>query len=235
MPRLTLATYNLHWGLTYPELEPYDVVADCSALDVDVLVVQEAWRPDGGRSLADQIGHALGYSVTEVSLGRGVVSGRPHLARGTHGTGDWCMAVLSRVPVRGRRVDRLRRLRFDRAHRAVMTVDVAVDGWEVTVAATHLPHLEHGSPLLARSLRAALPPPTRPAILAGDMNMWGWCIDLLVPGWTRGVRGRTWPARRPHSQIDHVLVNPLVRAVDGGPVPFRNSDHRPLRVELMPA
>ncbi len=71
-------------------------------------------------------------------------------------------------------------------------------------------------------------------MLAGDCNLWGPPVmAVLGDGWRRAVTGRTWPARRPHSQIDHVLVRPGdVRVVDaavGGDV---GSDHRPLRLRL---
>jgi len=53
---------------------------------------------------------------------------------------------------------------------------------------------------LAASLEPALP-----TILAGDFNCWRPLLRVLLPGWRTLVRARTWPARFPHSQIDHVL------------------------------
>ncbi len=44
--------------------------------------------------------------------------------------------------------------------------------------------------------------------------------------------GRTWPAWRPHSQIDHILVRGALRPVDGRVLPDSGSDHRPVRAEL---
>lgn len=236
MPRLTLATYNVHWGLTYPERQPYDVVADCARLDADVLVLQEAWRTDGEPGVVADVASELGYHQTVVSLGRGVLSPRPRLVHRKPSTGDWCLAVLTRAEPHRRQVVALRPLRLDPARqRQVVLADLDIDGWPVTVAGVHLPHLEHGSPLLAPSLRTALPPVERAAVVAGDMNMWGWCIGRMLPGWRRLVLGRTWPARRPHSQIDHVLGTPSVECTAAEVVALRHSDHRPLRVELKPA
>jgi endonuclease/exonuclease/phosphatase family metal-dependent hydrolase len=48
------------------------------------------------------------------------------------------------------------------------------------------------------------------------------------------VRGRTWPAHRPHSQIDHVLVRDDVEVVDAAVLGEVGSDHLPLRVTLRP-
>ena len=47
------------------------------------------------------------------------------------------------------------------------------------------------------------------------MNLWGPPLSLLFPGWKRAVKGATWPAWRPHSQTDHVLVNEHVDIIAG--------------------
>ena len=54
-----------------------------------------------------------------------------------------------------------------------------------------------------------------PQILAGDFNFWGPPLGVLMRGWDRPVRGRTYPSRRPHSQIDHVLVRGGIEALGG--------------------
>ena len=51
-----------------------------------------------------------------------------------------------------------------------------------------------------------------PQIIAGDFNFWGPPVGALFRGWQRPVRGRTYPANRPHSQIDHVLVRGGIEA-----------------------
>ena len=51
-------------------------------------------------------------------------------------------------------------------------------------------------------------------------------------GWDRPVRGRTFPARRPHSQIDHVLVRGGIQALEGEVLAETPSDHRPIRARL---
>ena len=77
------ASFNVHagvdgWG------RPHDVLGICAAIDADVLVLQESWRPDGGPSQADEIAGRLGYTVTEVELARGRRAA-PHPAA----TGRW--------------------------------------------------------------------------------------------------------------------------------------------------
>lgn len=239
MPELTLASYNIHWGLGprgrgFP---PYDVVAAARALDADVLVLQESWAPDGGVPDHQRIAEALGMTVAcDTSLARCVRHPTPKaVGRATHrgGDGGWHLAALTRVPVRAASVIPLPHLVLDPVDRAVLAVDVEVDGAVLHVRGTHLPHLEFGAHLTTRGLRRTLPPVDVPAALIGDMNMWGWTIDRMVPrGWRRVVAGKTWPSHRPHSQIDHLLVTEQVSAVWGEVGPDLGSDHLPIRARL---
>ena len=66
---------------------------------------------------------------------------------------------------------------------------------------------------------------------AGTWNFWGPPVSALLPGWTRGLRGRTWPAHRPHSQIDHILVRGA-RFRRSWTVHTDASDHLPLVTEV---
>lgn len=243
MPELTIASYNIHWGRG-PKRRghpPFDVVAACRRLDADVLVLQESWAPDDGPSDHRRVADALDMVVAcDVSLARSVVVPEPRVvsrerdgaARST-GTGGWHLVALSRVPVRGASVEPLPHLWFDHSDRAVVALEVEVDGAPLQVRGTHLPHLEYGAHLSTRGLRRALPPADRAAAFIGDMNMWGWTIDRMVPsGWRRVVRGKTWPSHRPHSQIDHLLVTPSVEALWGEVGPDLGSDHLPIRARL---
>jgi endonuclease/exonuclease/phosphatase family metal-dependent hydrolase len=142
------------------------------------------------------------------------------------------VAVLSRVPVHDVDVLPLGRLRRDPARRAVIRCRTRLDGREVTVLGTHMSHITHGSHVQYRRLRAALPDVDTAAVLLGDMNLWGPPVNAYVSGWRRAVTGRTWPAHRPHSQLDHVLVTPSLTVVDAGIAPESGSDHRPVRVTL---
>jgi endonuclease/exonuclease/phosphatase family metal-dependent hydrolase len=71
-----------------------------------------------------------------------------------------------------------------------------------------------------------------PQILAGDFNFWGPPVAMLMPGWDRPVRGRTYPSHRPHSQIDHVLVRGGIESIEGEVLAATPSDHRPVRARL---
>jgi len=260
---LTVATFNVHcgvdgWG------RPLDVVAECAALDADVLIMQESWTPAaGGASTAAHVAEHLGYQVYEEELAtgrifpphpsanhrwgprprgasqvfrldhpgrrpRGFARAHPEFSLGTFGLG-----VLTRVAVSHREVIPLGQLKTDASRRLAIASTVPLAGGSLTVVGTHMSHLLQRSPVQFHRLRAALPDPgTVAAALLGDMNMWGPPLSAFFRGWRRVVHGRTWPAFRPHSQLDHVLVTPSVSVIDARIAERSGSDHLPGRVTL---
>ncbi len=264
---LSIATFNVHMGVDGWG-RPFDVVAECAALDADLLVLQEAWTPDGtGPGTAATVATSLGYRVvaeaplararlfepvsttsrrwspyfgTLLSMrsahrldrdrgGRNERSGR---SRPTSVRGRWGIALLSRVPVHEADVLDLGTLRRDAARRAVVKCSTALGGRSVSVFGTHMSHITHFSPAQYRRLARLLPPANTPAVLAGDMNMWGPPVNSFFPAWRRAVVGRTWPSWRPHSQLDHVLITPALSVVDARIARASGSDHRPVVVTL---
>jgi len=117
---------------------------------------------------------------------------------------------------------------------AAITVAAAWPGVSilpVLVATIHLSFVLPNAAVQLRRLRGLLPIGT-PSVVVGDCNLWGPVAENLLTGWSRAVRGRTWPATRPHSQLDHLLVSPEVRATSSrvlGPV---GSDHLPIQATL---
>jgi len=119
--------------------------------------------------------------------------------------------------------------------RCALRVALDVGGQELDLIAVHLSsRLPYAPPMQLRNLRRRLPPPDQRAVIVGDFNLWGPAVSALLPGWRRAVRGRTWPAHRPHSQIDHVLVRRDVEVVDAEVLDEVGSDHRPVRVTIRP-
>jgi endonuclease/exonuclease/phosphatase family metal-dependent hydrolase len=258
---LTLATFNVHlgvdgWG------RPNDVVGACRALDADIVVLQESWAPDGGNaSTATTVADGLGMEVVaEIGLARGRLFGPPDTAglrwapraaqlrkafyldreRWAGATwherpsvrGSWGLAMLSRLPVRDVSVHLLDQLRRDPARRVVVEATVGLGGGDLAICGTHMSHITQGSHAQYRRLAAVLPPVTTAAVLTGDMNLWGPPVSSYLRGWRRAVKGRTWPAHRPHSQLDHVLITPPVTVVDARIAGFAGSDHQPVVVTL---
>jgi endonuclease/exonuclease/phosphatase family metal-dependent hydrolase len=236
VPDIRLASFNTHYGVL-PErrhLRFYDVGPVLDTLDADVLVVQECLRPDGKTGPVDAWAAEHDYELHFALVGPTSLRTRwPRITPDAEGTSG--ISILTRLPSR----------RFDdivvgptpgdpSRQRVAPHVEVACEGVHLQVIGVHLTsRLPHGPPIQLRRLARALPPPGTPAVVAGDCNFWGPGVTTLLPGWQRGVKGRTWPGRAPHSQIDHVLVRPDdVQALDGEVMPHVGSDHRPIRAVL---
>jgi len=144
------------------------------------------------------------------------------------------LALLTRLPLRAREVVDLGHLPGDRVRRAALVVHLAAGGGELVVVGVHMAHLTNGSLRHFAALRRALPglAGDRPAVVAGDMNLWGPPVAVSLPGWRRAVRGRSWPAWRPHSQVDHILIHGDVRCLGAEVLGPAGSDHRPVRARL---
>jgi endonuclease/exonuclease/phosphatase family metal-dependent hydrolase len=262
---LTLATFNTHlgvdgWGRPFDVVE----ACRSLGADVLVLQESWA-PVDGGPSTAAEVARALGYAVVaERALARGRLFGpvattstrwgppmvpwqgsfrldgehRGHDGRragSAHTPGAWGLALLSRLPVLRSTVIPLKKLRRDAARRVVIGCTIELDGATVEVFGTHMSHITHGSHLQYRRLRDLLPPLTAAAVLAGDMNLWGPPVNSYLRGWRRALIARTWPAHRPHSQLDHILVTPAVDVLDARVGSPTGSDHLPVVATLAPA
>jgi endonuclease/exonuclease/phosphatase family metal-dependent hydrolase len=150
--------------------------------------------------------------------------------------GSWGIAVLTRgdLVVEGSQILHLPSLRRDRVRRAAIVVDVTAEGVPLSIVGTHMSHLEYGSHRHYTTLNTLLRSEARPdAVLLGDMNLWGPPVRAFLPDWRRAVKGRTWPAWNPHSQIDHILVRGDVGVGVASVLPAAGSDHRPVRAELI--
>ncbi len=253
------ATFNVHAGMDGYGRR-FNLVAACKKIAADILVLQEVFSPADGPSQAAEVAQALGYHRCELPLARSLRTKEPMAGappdeweprrpypsgaralrvglsrhryrrpREGYEEGSWGLAILTREePVAFEPVE-LGRLRRDFTRRAALVVELPSG---LTVVGTHMAHFSHGAPLLYRALRSALPDRTRPGLLAGDMNFWGPPLELALPGWRRAVKAKTWPARRPRHQLDHLFVTSAVRVLEGAALELGDSDHLPLRARL---
>ncbi len=234
----TVAAFNAHWGVgRYGRFQGvrFDVARVVRSFGADIVVVPEAWRDANGVSVLDGL-ERDGFHIETMELMRLELRRRRRNSdrNGVPNAGSWELAICSRFPVLERRVLPIGTVLNDPAgSRHALSVTVDIDGTPVEVIGLHtsskvwrLGPIQH---LLA--LRRALVA-GGPQILAGDFNFWGPPIGLVMRGWDRPVRGRTFPASRPHSQIDHVLVRGGIEALGGEVLAETPSDHRPIRARL---
>src|SRR5262249_19013600 len=148
---------------------------------------------DDAPAAVQKVAAELGADVFELPFGRAVSNPWPHIIRG-RGLGTIGIAVFSRVTARRVGELELGRVPFDpvRVGRPALHLALYLEGRYVDLVAIHLTsRLPYGPPMQMRRLRPKLPA-GRPVIMAGDFNFWGPGVGLLLPGWSRPVRGRTW-------------------------------------------
>ena len=233
MPEFTVAAFNLHWGVDARGHE-YDAIGACLALDADVLVLPETYRPYGRAAMIDELAQRLGATLHEVFFMLDSSRSRPRRLRVSTGpSGTLGLAVLSRLPVRSFTDLIVPKTAHDVVdQRRAIIAEVEVGDTTVAIAGIHASHRIWGSLPQLRTVDRALSQRGLPSIIAGDCNMWGPPIRLALPHRRGAVRGRTWPSWRPHSQIDHIWIDDRVEVVSGDVGPHVGSDHRAVRATL---
>ncbi len=228
--QLTLASLNARWGYDV-ENRPFDLERVIADLDTDVVVLQEVWEPNDGPGAARRASDRLGYSFSEVPLAGSNVRVEPRITRHDHEVdGWWGLAVLSRVPdVRARSIEvGRRRGRFDVAHRQALVVELPLGGARLTLVAVHLSFVPPNAIAQLARLRQRLRAIDGPLVVVGDFNLPAPCVLAALRPARPAVRGKTFPARGPIAQLDHLLVQGGATATGGavnGPV---GSDHLPI-------
>lgn len=233
MATFSLTSFNARWGLTIDD-EPFDVASVVAGFDTDLVSLQEVWDPTSGGSGLPEAARDLGYQLIHVPLSPSRVHPRPEItADPSAAAGTWGVALLSRLPVRSTRTVDLGRLveRWDVADRFAILAEVDLGGTTITVTTVHLSFALPNAIAQLRRLSGYLPA-HRPSIVAGDCNLWGPLATSVVTDHRRAVRGRTWPAQRPHSQLDHILVSPTIAVDRAAVLDPAGSDHRPVQAVL---
>jgi endonuclease/exonuclease/phosphatase family metal-dependent hydrolase len=259
---LTLATFNVHmgvdgWGRPF-DVAAACRTLDADLLVMQESWTPDGGGPSTARLVADTLGYQV---VAEVPLAHGrlfaplptaVSRWGPRLSQvrktfrldgersqkaagppdRPSAPGNWGLALLARLPVQDADVIQLGQLARDPARRAVIRGRTELAGGPLVVCGTHMSHITHGSHAQYRRLGRELPPSDVAALLAGDMNLWGPPTTSYFRGWHRAVRGRSWPAHRPHSQLDHVLVTDRVVVRSARIAGDLGSDHRPAVVTV---
>ncbi len=232
-PTFTITSFNAHWGLTADD-DPFDLAAMVASFDTDLVSIQEVWDPADDPGRLRHIADTHGYHVVEVPLAASFVHPRPEITTDPQlATGTWGIAFLSRLPVTGTEIVDLGRWfdRWDVATRYAILADVVVGSATVTVATVHLSFALPNAVAQLRRLNEILPR-HRSSVVVGDCNLWGPPAAKVLGGRRRAVRGRTWPAHRPHSQLDHILLSPDLHSDQGRVLPPAGSDHLPVQARI---
>lgn len=245
---LVAGEWNVHWGIarTSHALEPprrFDVagVLHDALRKADVLVLPESFRYDDGSSFLDDL-RPLGFEhVVESRFVRLDLRPRRRVVT-EHGEGWWVLAIASRHPIVSvRELPLVHTIGDPVPQRHAVAVTLDVDGRAVDVVGFHvssklwwLAPWVHLSSLRRAVAKAGIDGSDRPALLLGDANLWRSWMPVVLPGWRSLVRGATWPAWKPHSQIDQILARGAVELVDSEVVEHTaTSDHRAVIARLV--
>ncbi len=198
-----------------------------------MIALQEVWWPDQGGGWLQEL-RREGYQLAELPQAR--ASLLPTLALNPEpgrAKGWWGTAIASRVPLANPETIDIGKTPLDPAgRRAALRVQVDVgSGGRISVTTLHATHYFPLAPLHHRRLAMGLRGSTR-SVVCGDFNLWGPLAGLAFRGWQRPARGRSYPAHRPHSQIDHVFVTNDLVIKEAEVLGQVGSDHRPVRVRL---
>ena len=227
MAEFSVASFNLHWGVDMRG-QPFDALRAAADLDADIVVLPESWRPGDRAAMVDELARVTGATLHDVAFMSDRNPARPrHLEVGPGPAGTCGLAVLSRLPVLRTTPVPLPKAPGDVVEqRQAIALEIDVEGTTIAVAGIHASHRLWGSLPQLRALDRHLTSGTVPSVIAGDCNMWGPPIAAVLRGRRRAVRGRTWPAWRPHSQIDHIWIDDRFSVVDAAIGPNVGSDHR---------
>ncbi|HVA52725.1 MAG TPA: endonuclease/exonuclease/phosphatase family protein [Acidimicrobiales bacterium] len=163
----------------------------------------------GGSTWQPRLAHLVGerglYFAGHRSLTKAQLANRARHHRVEHGT--WGLGLLTRLEIEDVRAISLGRLARERVQRALLVARLKENDRSFYVLAIHGAHLSHGSHRQYQRVSEIVETldPSLPILIGGDFNSWRPLLRLLLPGWHTLAAGRTWPAARPHSQIDHLL------------------------------
>ena len=226
MPRLKLATYNIHCGIgrdgRFSERRVLDVLRE---IDADVVALQEVESRAAGIDMLAWLAKETGlHAVWGMTLMR---------ADGHYGNG-----LLARCPIR--HVEQVDLTWERREPRNAIAADLDCGGESIRVVATHLGlRPAERRYQVQRLLPLFMERPEDRAVLAGDLNewwLWGRPLKWLHEHFVHTPPRRTFPAWAPMLALDRLWAHPgdMLRGVRAhrSRTARAASDHLPLVATL---
>jgi endonuclease/exonuclease/phosphatase family metal-dependent hydrolase len=234
-PRLTVLTFNIHYGMRHGSFELSQLADEIDASGAGVVALQEVERNNGPRTdgvdptrwLAQRLGMHAVFGANR--------SRRPLLAGGP--PREYGTALLSRYPIRSWRNLSLPN-RPGLEARGLLLATLDVNGIQVTVGNTHLQHTSQRVRVAQmRAVVSTMAELRSPRLLLGDLNDESGTPPVALtrriftdPWPSVGVGdGRTVPRIHPRRRIDYTLADPGLTARRSVVLTSEVSDHRSVR------
>jgi endonuclease/exonuclease/phosphatase family metal-dependent hydrolase len=230
---IRVASYNMRKAIgTDRRRRPERTIDVLNELAADVIALQEADRRFGSRASAVPM-----RMLDEHSDYKPVAFDTHAAGIGWHGN---ALLVRKEVDVRERHLFHLPSLE----PRGAVLADLSVNGVGLRVVGMHLDlsglwRRRQAHAILAHLAERDGPPPT---VLMGDLNEWstrGGCLRDFAAHHLFAPCGRSFHARRPIAQLDHIMVSPDLEIIASGAhasaTARRASDHLPVWAEVRPA
>jgi endonuclease/exonuclease/phosphatase family metal-dependent hydrolase len=222
---MRVMTFNVRGGLGMDGQRSMERIAQViDSAEVDLVAVQELHQRLPHSGFVDQPRRLARLTGLEALF-------RPSFSLGIGAYGN---AWLTRLPVV--RLVR-RRLPGVREPRAVLDLELLVDGVPVRALGTHFGLQPEEKLAQARHLAALIQAADLPTVVLGDLNAAPDSAEL-APLWDAGLshavppESPSWPADDPRHRIDHILVSRHWRVDDGAVLATEVSDHLPLVATL---
>ncbi len=226
---LRIASYNMRKAMgTDRRRDPHRIMRIVKALSADVVVLQEADRRYAPRP------SALPLQELEALTGMKRVPVPGNVSLGWHGN-----AILVGPDAV---IDEVEYLELPGIEpRGALVADLSLGDRELRVIAAHLGLLRPSRKgQLSAMFDHLAERPSRPTVIAGDMNEWSQKVGLgrLARRFTIHAPGNSFHARLPVAALDRIALDDRLELAHGGVLETREtrraSDHLPIWVDVRP-
>lgn len=147
------------------------------------------------------------------------------------GFAEYGNAILSKYPLYNTSIEYLPGIKEDRS---LLSAQVKVGDYEVTLLTTHLGVLEEERALQMPIILDRLQQVEGPAIFLGDLNMdpSHEMLALLTEPWTKAELIHDTGTYYLGAELDHIFAGPYVDAIQAWTIKTESSDHLPVVAEL---